>query len=57
MRAAARWDGAIPAVAGIEVARSPEVSEVRDLVLFLRGCWVENGLADRPFGSLLAAQA
>jgi hypothetical protein len=46
---AARWDGAIPAMAGIEAARTPDVSEVRELVLFLRGCRAENGLADRPF--------
>ena len=50
MRRAARWDGAIPAMAGgIEAARPPEVREVRDLVLFLRGCRAENGLADKPF--------
>ncbi|HEY3034050.1 MAG TPA: LLM class flavin-dependent oxidoreductase, partial [Streptosporangiaceae bacterium] len=49
MRRAARWDGAIPAMAGMEAARPPEVSEVRELVTFLRGCRAENGLADRPF--------
>jgi hypothetical protein len=49
MRRAARWDGAIPATADFETGRPPDVSEVRDLVLFLRGCRVENGLADRPF--------
>jgi hypothetical protein len=49
MRRAARWDGAIPAMAGMESARPPEVGEVRDLVLFLRGCRADNGLADRPF--------
>jgi alkanesulfonate monooxygenase SsuD/methylene tetrahydromethanopterin reductase-like flavin-dependent oxidoreductase (luciferase family) len=50
MRRAARWDGAIPAMAGgIEAARPPELREVRDLVLFLRGCRAENGLAHRPF--------
>src|SRR6266702_3880842 len=49
MRRAARWDGAIPAMAGMETARTPDVSEVRELVIFLRGCWAENGLADRPF--------
>ncbi|HJU01847.1 MAG TPA: LLM class flavin-dependent oxidoreductase, partial [Actinomycetes bacterium] len=33
MRRAARWDGAIPAMAGtIEAARPPEVREVRELV-------------------------
>ncbi|MGW2938327.1 LLM class flavin-dependent oxidoreductase [Streptomyces sp. NPDC001156] len=49
MRRAARWDGAIPVMAGVEAARAPEVSEVRELVLFLRACRAENGLADRPF--------
>jgi alkanesulfonate monooxygenase SsuD/methylene tetrahydromethanopterin reductase-like flavin-dependent oxidoreductase (luciferase family) len=49
MRRAARWDGAIPAMHGMEVARPPEVSEVRELVEFLRGCRAENGLANRPF--------
>lgn len=49
MRRAARWDGAIPAMAGMEAARPPEVSEVRELVRFLRGCRADHGLADRPF--------
>jgi alkanesulfonate monooxygenase SsuD/methylene tetrahydromethanopterin reductase-like flavin-dependent oxidoreductase (luciferase family) len=49
MRRAARWDGAIPATAGFEDGRPPDVRQVRDLVLFLRGCRAENGLADRPF--------
>jgi alkanesulfonate monooxygenase SsuD/methylene tetrahydromethanopterin reductase-like flavin-dependent oxidoreductase (luciferase family) len=49
MRRAARWDGAIPAMAGMEVARPPGASEVQELVAFLRGCRAENGLADRPF--------
>jgi hypothetical protein len=50
MRRAARWDGAIPAMAGaIEAARPPEVGEVRDLVAFLGGCRAEHGLADQPF--------
>jgi alkanesulfonate monooxygenase SsuD/methylene tetrahydromethanopterin reductase-like flavin-dependent oxidoreductase (luciferase family) len=49
MRRAARWDGAIPAMAGFEAARTPEVNQVRELVAFLRGCRVKNGLADRPF--------
>ena len=50
MRRAARWDGAIPAMAGgIEAARPPEVREVRDLAGFLGDCRAENGLADQPF--------
>ena len=50
MRRAARWDGAIPAMAGgIEAARPPEVREVRDLAGFLRGCRADYGLADQPF--------
>jgi alkanesulfonate monooxygenase SsuD/methylene tetrahydromethanopterin reductase-like flavin-dependent oxidoreductase (luciferase family) len=49
MRRAARWDGAIPAMAGMEEARPSDPGEVRDLVAFLRGCRADNGLADRPF--------
>jgi hypothetical protein len=49
MRRAARWDGAIPVMAGFEAARPPEVSEVSELVAFLRGSRARNGLADRPF--------
>jgi alkanesulfonate monooxygenase SsuD/methylene tetrahydromethanopterin reductase-like flavin-dependent oxidoreductase (luciferase family) len=49
MRRAARWDGAIPAMPGWESGGSPELSDVRELVQFLRGCREENGLADRPF--------
>jgi alkanesulfonate monooxygenase SsuD/methylene tetrahydromethanopterin reductase-like flavin-dependent oxidoreductase (luciferase family) len=49
MRRAARWDGAIPAVAGFESGRPPDVDMVRELVLFLRRCRADNGLADRPF--------
>jgi hypothetical protein len=33
----------------MEAARPPEVSEVGELVAFLRGCRAENGLADGPF--------
>jgi alkanesulfonate monooxygenase SsuD/methylene tetrahydromethanopterin reductase-like flavin-dependent oxidoreductase (luciferase family) len=53
MRRAARWDGAIPAMADFATGRPPDVSEVRDLVGFLRGCRAENGLADRPFDIVL----
>jgi len=49
MRRAARWDGAIPCMAGFEAARPPDVHEVSDLVTFLRRCRAENGLADVPF--------
>jgi Luciferase-like monooxygenase len=49
MRRASRWDGAIPCMPGFESARTPEVNEARELVLFLRGCRASNGLADRPF--------
>jgi len=49
MRRAARWDGAIPAMAGWESGGPPELSQVRELVRFLRGCRAENGLAGRPF--------
>jgi alkanesulfonate monooxygenase SsuD/methylene tetrahydromethanopterin reductase-like flavin-dependent oxidoreductase (luciferase family) len=53
MRRAARWDGALPAMAGAEVARPPEVGEVRELVAFLRARRAEHGLADRPFDIVL----
>jgi luciferase-like monooxygenase len=49
MRRAARWDGAIPVMAGMETGRIPEAGEVSDLVTFLRDCRAENGLTDRPF--------
>jgi len=49
MRRAARWDGAIPGMPGMETGRPPEVTDVSDLVAFLRARRAENGLADRPF--------
>src|SRR5215471_17837670 len=57
MRRAARWDGAIPAMAGMEAARPPDVSEVRELVLFLRACRAQNGLADRPFDIVIGGMS
>jgi alkanesulfonate monooxygenase SsuD/methylene tetrahydromethanopterin reductase-like flavin-dependent oxidoreductase (luciferase family) len=57
MRRAARWDGAIPTMAGIEAARPPEVSEVRELVGFLRGCRAEHGLADKPFDIVIGGMS
>jgi alkanesulfonate monooxygenase SsuD/methylene tetrahydromethanopterin reductase-like flavin-dependent oxidoreductase (luciferase family) len=57
MRRAARWDGAIPAMAGMAAARPPEVSEVRELVRFLRNCRAENGLADRPFDIVIGGMS
>jgi alkanesulfonate monooxygenase SsuD/methylene tetrahydromethanopterin reductase-like flavin-dependent oxidoreductase (luciferase family) len=49
MRRAARWDGAIPVMAGWESGAPPGLSEVAELVTFLRGCRAANGLAGRPF--------
>jgi alkanesulfonate monooxygenase SsuD/methylene tetrahydromethanopterin reductase-like flavin-dependent oxidoreductase (luciferase family) len=49
MRRAARWDGAIPAMADFATGRPPDVSEVRDMVAFLRACRAEDGRADQPF--------
>jgi alkanesulfonate monooxygenase SsuD/methylene tetrahydromethanopterin reductase-like flavin-dependent oxidoreductase (luciferase family) len=49
MRRAARWDGAIPVMAGWDNGGPPDLSEVQELVRFLRGCRAENGLAGRPF--------
>ena len=57
MRRAARWDGAIPVMAGLEAARPPELSEVRDLVGFLRGCRAENGLTDQPFDIIVGGMS
>ena len=57
MRRAARWDGAIPVMAGLEAARPPEASEVRDLVGFVRGCRAENGLAGRPFDIVIGGMS
>jgi hypothetical protein len=47
----------IDAMAGMEVARPPEVSEVRELVGFLRGCRAERGLADRPFDIVIGGRS
>jgi alkanesulfonate monooxygenase SsuD/methylene tetrahydromethanopterin reductase-like flavin-dependent oxidoreductase (luciferase family) len=49
MRRAARWEGAIPVMDGMESARPPDVDEVRELVRFLRSCRAAYGLADEPF--------
>ncbi|MBC6463791.1 LLM class flavin-dependent oxidoreductase [Actinomadura sp. HBU206391] len=49
MRRAARWDGAMPAMVGADVARPPEVGDVQELVRFLHARRADNGLADRPF--------
>src|SRR4051812_40404417 len=57
MRRAARWDGAIPVMAGMEAARPPDANEVRDLVSFLRGCRAENGLANRPFDIVIGGMS
>jgi alkanesulfonate monooxygenase SsuD/methylene tetrahydromethanopterin reductase-like flavin-dependent oxidoreductase (luciferase family) len=53
MRRAARWDGAIPVMAGWDSAGPPDLSEVGELVSFLRGCRAENGLAGRPFDIII----
>ena len=58
MRRAARWDGAIPVMAGgIETARPPALREVRDLVGFLRGCRAEHGLAGTPFDIVIGGRS
>jgi alkanesulfonate monooxygenase SsuD/methylene tetrahydromethanopterin reductase-like flavin-dependent oxidoreductase (luciferase family) len=57
MRRAARWDGAIPGLPGMEVARPPEASEVREIVEFLRRCRSENGLAGRPFDIIVGGKS
>jgi hypothetical protein len=44
-------------MAGMEAARPPEVSKVRELVLFLRGCRAENGLADKPFDIVIGGMS
>jgi alkanesulfonate monooxygenase SsuD/methylene tetrahydromethanopterin reductase-like flavin-dependent oxidoreductase (luciferase family) len=57
MRRAARWDGAIPATAGFESGRPPDVGEVGDLVRFLHGCRAEQGRADEPFDIVIGGQS
>jgi alkanesulfonate monooxygenase SsuD/methylene tetrahydromethanopterin reductase-like flavin-dependent oxidoreductase (luciferase family) len=57
MRRAARWDGAIPGMAGMETASPPELSVVREVVRFLRDCRAENGLADSPFDIIIGGQS
>ena len=49
MRRAARWDGAIPSMADFATGRTPGLSDVADLVAFLRAGRAEGGLADEPF--------
>ena len=49
MRRAARWDGAIPVMDGMESAGPPDVDEVRELVRFLCSCRAAYGLTDEPF--------
>jgi alkanesulfonate monooxygenase SsuD/methylene tetrahydromethanopterin reductase-like flavin-dependent oxidoreductase (luciferase family) len=50
MRRAARWDGAIPAMKGMEEARPPTATEAHDLVRFLHTCREPN---DKPFDIIL----
>ncbi|MFI9605083.1 LLM class flavin-dependent oxidoreductase [Streptomyces sp. NPDC052043] len=57
MRRAARWDGAIPVMAGVEAARPPGVSNVRELVLFLRACRAGHGLADQRFDIVIGGMS
>ena len=57
MRRAARWDGAIPAMADFTTGRPPDVREVRKLVLFLHGCREENGVADKPFDIVIGGMS
>jgi hypothetical protein len=44
-------------MAGMAAARPPEVSEVRELVRFLRGCRAENGLAGKPFDIVIGGMS
>ena len=44
-------------MAGMEAARPPDVGKVRNLVIFLRGCLAENGLADRPFDIVIGGRS
>jgi hypothetical protein len=44
-------------MAGMEAARTPDVSEVRELVAFLRGCRAGNGLADRTFDIVIGGMS
>jgi hypothetical protein len=57
MRRAARWDGAIPVMAGFDTGRPPDVTAVRELVAFLRCCRAENGGADRPFDIVIGGRS
>jgi alkanesulfonate monooxygenase SsuD/methylene tetrahydromethanopterin reductase-like flavin-dependent oxidoreductase (luciferase family) len=49
MRRAARWDGAIPGMSGVEAARPPSASEASEVVRFLR----RQRRDDRPFDIVL----
>jgi alkanesulfonate monooxygenase SsuD/methylene tetrahydromethanopterin reductase-like flavin-dependent oxidoreductase (luciferase family) len=53
MRRAARWDGAVPIMAGAWQAEPPVIEEVRELTGFLRAARHTAGLAGEPFDIVL----
>jgi probable F420-dependent oxidoreductase len=53
MRRAARWDGAIPATAGVADARPPSIEETEELVRFLRTQRRSYGREAEPFDIVL----
>lgn len=53
MRRAARWDGAVPILAGGMDAQPPPVDAVTGLVAFLRARRAEAGLSGQPFEIVL----
>ena len=57
MRRAARWDGAVPIMAGAWQAEPPLIDEVRELTGFLRAAREEAGLAEEPFDIVLGGSS
>jgi luciferase-like monooxygenase len=53
MRRAARWDGAIPGMSGMEDARPPSASEAGEVVRFLRSQRRSYAVEDQPFDIVL----
>jgi alkanesulfonate monooxygenase SsuD/methylene tetrahydromethanopterin reductase-like flavin-dependent oxidoreductase (luciferase family) len=53
MRRAARWDGAIPATAGVVDAKPPSLEETEELVRFLRTQLRSYGREAEPFDIVL----
>jgi alkanesulfonate monooxygenase SsuD/methylene tetrahydromethanopterin reductase-like flavin-dependent oxidoreductase (luciferase family) len=57
MRRAAKWDGAVPIMAGAWQAEPPAIDEVRALSAFLKQARAEAGRAEEPFELVLGGSS